>query len=110
MFTPHNLDLSFFTELSRVVLLAIATFVLIQKGRGRGLYLMALGLAWEIVTAPIVWIFWQQFHNASVWSFVEVSHFITELLFAGGLLLFAIDGRKAVEQTGSGNVGERRRP
>lgn len=83
-------------QVVRFAVFAAATLILLRKGKEKGIYLMAITLGWELVTAPIFWLFWREMNQEFVWLFTKWSSIITSVLFAGGLLWYATERNKKV--------------
>lgn len=77
-------------EASRMILFLAATIILWrkQKPKGIGIQIMALAVAWELITAPVMWIFGERMNQDFAVSFVRASWAFTTIGFALGLLLF----------------------
>ncbi len=93
-YTPIGLNLHLVVELSRLILFLCATIVLYRIAKNKGIYLMAGSLAWEILTAPIMWMLWKKMNQEFALGFSKVSWLITTLAFAGGLFLWALEFKK----------------
>ncbi len=93
-YTPIGLNLHLVVELSRLILFICATIALYRISTNKGIYLMAGSLAWEILTAPVMWLFWKEMNQRFVLGFSKVSWLVTTLAFAAGLLLWALEFKK----------------
>lgn len=93
-YTSLGINLHLIVELSRFLLFLAATLTLYRIAKNKGIYLMVGSLAWEIFTAPIMWLFWKKMNQDFVLVFSKVSWTVTTLAFAGGLLFWALEFKK----------------
>jgi len=87
----NDIPSHFLVETLRVVFFLVATIILWRKhkSKGIGLWVMVIALVWELLTAPLMWVFGERINQNFVVAFVQVSWAATTLGFALGLFLFA---------------------